>query len=464
MLIYLTNVYILFRMKHRIHTANTRLFAYFIFLALLGSALFQIPRLYVSGKPVPYIDGLFTTVSALCVTGLSTVDMSVYTGKGLAVLLFFIEAGGLGLVSFFTIYLAVPSKRISLVNRNFIRDFFVEDAEVNPRQIIIRILLTTVIIQSAGAVVLAVLLRIAGEPHCIAYGIFISVSAFCNAGFAPYSDSLHRFSANYGICITVCLLIVAGGIGFTVISDMVTYFHRKARGKKNCILTFHTHVVLFMTGLLIVLGTILFFAAEYAHAFKNMTVLQKICSALFQSVTLRTAGFETVAQNTFSGPSTIVSVVLMMTGGSPGSMAGGIKTTTVFLVCCYAFRDQEDKGELSVFHRDVPSEVLEKAVAVLVKGFCIFFVSLMLLAVFEHTGLESGIFSLSDLVYESVSAFGTVGVSKGVTPLLSTYGKIVIILTMFAGRTGIIAMTMNASRGSIQKELTDYPHGTVLVG
>lgn len=451
-------------MKHRIHTANTQLFAYFIFLALLGSALFQIPQLYVSGKPVPYVDGLFTTVSALCVTGLSTVDMSVYNGAGLVLLLFFIEAGGLGLVTFFTVYLAVPSKKISLVNRNFIRDFFVEDAEVNPRQIIVRILLTTVVIQAAGAVLLALLLHGAGETHSVFYGIFLSVSAFCNAGFAPYSDSLRRFYADYGICTVVSLLIIAGGLGFTVINDIAVYVYRRLHHGKRCMLSFHTHIVLFMTALLIASGTLLFLAAESTHAFGTMTIPQKICSAFFQSVTLRTAGFETVPQNAFSAPSTIMSVLLMMTGGSPGSMAGGLKTTTVFLVCCYAFKNQEDKGDLSVFRRDIPTAVLEKAVGVFVKGFCIFIVSLLLLAFSEHAALQSRIFSLSDLIYESVSAFGTVGVSKGVTPLLSTYGKIVIILTMFAGRTGIIAMTMNASRGSVQKELTDYPYGTVIVG
>jgi trk system potassium uptake protein TrkH len=451
-------------MKHRIHTANTQLFAYFIFLAMLGSILFQIPQLYVSGRPVPYIDGLFTTVSALCVTGLSTVDMSVYTGKGLILLLFFIEAGGLGLVTFFTVYLAVPSKKISMVNRNFIRDFFVEDAEINPRQIIIRILLTTVVIQAAGSAVLAVLLHCTGETHSIFYGIFLSISAFCNAGFAPYSDSLHRFSADYGICSVICVLVIAGGLGFTVINDIATYVHRRFHRGKKIMLSFHTHIVLFMTGLLIVSGTVLFFIAEYSHAFGGMTLPQKLFSAFFQSVTLRTAGFDTVEQSTFSAPSTIMSVFLMMTGGSPGSMAGGLKTTTVFLVCCYAFKNQEDKGDLSVFRRDISLSVLEKAVGMLVKGFCIFFISLLLLAFSEHAALQSGLFTLSDLVYEAVSAFGTVGVSKGVTSLLSTYGKIVIILTMFAGRTGIIAMTMNASRGGIQKELTDYPYGTVIVG
>ncbi|MFA6857256.1 MAG: potassium transporter TrkG [Treponema sp.] len=451
-------------MKHRIHTANTQLFAYFIFLALLGSVLFQLPRFYVSGKPVPYLDGLFTTVSALCVTGLSTVDMSIYTGAGLALLLFFIEAGGLGLVTFFTIYLAVPSKKISMVNRNFIRDFFVEDIEVNPRQIIIRILITTVVIQTAGAVLLAVLLYKAGETHNIFYGIFLSVSAFCNAGFAPYPDSLHRFYADYGICTIVCILVIAGGLGFTVINDIAMYIYRRIHHKRRSMLSFHTHIVLFMTVLLIVCGALLFFIAEYSHAFKNMTLPQKLFSAFFQAVTLRTAGFDTVEQNTFSAPSTIISVLLMMTGGSPGSMAGGLKTTTVFLVCCYAFKDPEDKGDLSVFRRDIPLSVLEKAVGVLVKGFCIFFVSLLLLTFSEHASLQTGIFTLSDLVYEAVSAFGTVGLSKGITSLLSVYGKIIIILTMFAGRTGIIAMTVNASHGGDQKELTDYPYGTVIVG
>ena len=451
-------------MRRRIHTANTLLFLYFTLLVLAGSLLFCIPQMYVSGKPVPYIDCLFTTASAICVTGLSTVDMGIYSAAGLVLLLVLIEAGGLGLVTFFTIYLAFPSRRISLVNRNIIRDYFIDEAGVDVRQIIIRILLVTCVIQTAGAAMLSVLLHMAGEQHSIFYGIFLSVSAFCNAGFAPYSDSFHRFYSNYAICIVTCFLIIAGGLGFTVINDIATSVHRRLYGKKKKVFSLHTHIVLFMTVLLICCGTVIFFAAEYAHAFKNMTFPQKICNAFFQSVTLRTAGFDTVPQSSFSAVSTIISVLMIMTGGSPGSMAGGLKTTTVFLVCCYAFKDQEDKGDLSVFRRDIPSSLLEKAVAVLVKGVCIFFISVLLLAVSEHASLAAGVYTLSDLVYESVSAFGTVGLSKGVTPLLTVYGKIVIILTMFAGRTGIIALALNSASGSSQKELTDYPHGDVLVG
>lgn len=451
-------------MRYRIKSAAAQLFAYFILFALIGSGLFQIPFLYDSGIAVPYIDGLFTTVSALCVTGLSTVDMSVYSGAGLAVLLVFIELGGLGLVSFFTIYLAFPAKKVSLVNRSFIREYFIGDANTGIRQIIFRIVIITLLIQLLGASVLSVLLQRAGEKHFISYGIFLSVSAFCNAGFAPYTDSMRRFYSNNGICFSICALIIAGGLGFTVYSDIASRIKRKFSLHHAPAFSLHTKIVLFMTVLLTLCGTILFWICEYKNAFASMTTGESFCNAFFQSVTLRTAGFETVPQALFTPRSMIVSLVLMMIGGSPGSMAGGLKTTTIFLLWVSVFHSEEDRGNLSIFKRDISQNILSKAVGIIVKAFCLLVVLMILLTITESKSLASGAFSLGDLLFETVSAFGTVGLSRGATPLLSSAGKILIMFTMLAGRTGLVALQLGLQPKQSQKNVTDYPCEDVLVG
>lgn len=453
------------RFHHRIKSAQVRLFLYFFTLAIIGTVLLSLPFCYKSGKTVQLIDSLFTTVSAICVTGLSTVDMRLYTLAGLVVILFLIEAGGLGLVSFFTVFLVFSAKKISLLNRNIIRDYFTEDSAFESRQIIKVILAATLAFQAAGALVLAPILKNAGESHWIFYAVFLSVSAFCNAGFSPYSDSLAQFSGNGAICLWLSVLIIAGGLGFMVIANIIGVVKSRCSKKSKRILSLHSKIVLLMTFVLITLGTVIFFFAEKDGAFNEMSFFKALNCAFFESVTLRTAGFETVPQGKFSPLSTFCSIILMLTGGSPGSMAGGIKTTTLFLLVCVAYKRASDKNAPSVFHRDIAEESTEKSLAVFVKGVCLLCVSYALLLVSESSSLKAGTFSAGELFFEAASAFGTVGLSKGITAALSSAGKIFIMLLMFAGRTGITFIAL----GSLHKEkpldsLADFPKESVLIG
>lgn len=453
------------RFHHRIKSAQVRLFLYFFTLALIGTVLLSLPFCYKSGAKVPLIDSLFTTVSAICVTGLSTVDMRLYTRAGLVIILFLIEAGGLGLVSFFTVFLVFSAKKISLLNRNIIRDYFTEDSAFESRQIIKVILAATLAFQAAGALVLAPILKNAGESHWIFYAVFLSVSAFCNAGFSPYSDSLAQFSGNGAICLWLSVLIIAGGLGFMVIANIIGVVKSMCSKKSKRILSLHSKIVLLMTFVLITLGTVIFFFAEKDGAFSGMSFFKALNCAFFESVTLRTAGFETVPQGEFSPLSTFCSIILMLTGGSPGSMAGGLKTTTLFLLVCVAYKRASDKNAPSVFHRDIAEESTEKALAVFVKGVCLLCVSYALLLVSESSSLKAGTFSAGELFFEAASAFGTVGLSKGITAALSSTGKIFIMLLMFAGRTGITFIAL----GSLHKEkpldsLADFPKESVLIG
>ena len=450
--------------KFRIKSATENLFIYFLFLALTGTILFRFPAFYSDGMPIPLIDSIFTTVSAMCVTGLSTVDMSVFSNSGFLLILLLIEAGGLGLVSFFTIYLALDAKKISLLNRNIIKDYFTEEQQIETKQIIREIISFTLFIQFLGALFLSLLLKFHGEENYIFYGIFISVSAFCNAGFSPYSESLSSFTNSPVFLLTVSLIIILGGLGFSVMSN-VLFTLKKQNGKKRTILSLHSKIVLFTTFILIAGGTAFFFIFEYNGAYKDLSFSSALLNAFFQAVTLRTAGFETVSQNSFSAHSTVLSDIFMLIGGSPGSMAGGIKTTTFFLLLTLAYKSIHDKNSPSIFHRDISESSTSKATSIFIKAICFLSVMIILLLISEQKSIKNGIFSESSLIFEAFSAFATVGLSKGITGLLSNSGKIIIIFLMFAGRTGITFIALNNfSRKNNIKSLTDYPEEDVLLG
>ena len=450
--------------KFRIKSATENLFIYFLFLALTGTILFRFPAFYSDGMPIPLIDSIFTTVSAMCVTGLSTVDMSVFSNSGVLLILLLIEAGGLGLVSFFTIYLALDAKKISLLNRNIIKDYFTEEQQIETKQIIREIISFTLFIQFLGALILSLLLKFHGEKNYIFYGIFISVSAFCNAGFSPYSESLSSFTNSPVFLLTVSLIIILGGLGFSVMSN-IFFTLKKQNGKKRTILSLHSKIVLFTTFILIAGGTAFFFIFEYNGAYKDLSFSSALLNAFFQAVTLRTAGFETVSQNSFSAHSTVLSDVFMLIGGSPGSMAGGIKTTTFFLLLTLAYKSIHDKNSPSIFHRDISESSTSKATSIFIKAICFLSVMIILLLISEQKSIKNGIFSESSLIFEAFSAFATVGLSKGITGLLSNSGKIIIIFLMFAGRTGITFIALNNfSRKNNIKSLTDYPEEDVLLG
>lgn len=452
-------------MKFRIKVKSSayNLFIYFIFMAVIGSFLLSLPFCY-NGEKIPFIDAIFVTVSAICVTGLSTVDMSVFSNAGFMILLLLIEAGGLGLVSFFTIYLTFASKKLSLVNRNIIKDYFTQEQQFEAKQIVKQIILFTLCIQILGSILLSIFLYFNGEKKFIFYGVFLSISAFCNAGFSPYSDSLSRFSQNPAIILTLSFIIIFGGLGFNVMSNVYYSLH-KSKTKKKQILTLHSKIVLTMTSVLIVLGTVLFYVFERKFAFKDMSFSSAFLNAFFESVTLRTAGFETISQNSFSSHSSFVAKIFMIIGGSPGSMAGGIKTTTVFLMLLLAYKSANDKNFPSVFKRDISLESIDKATSIFIKAICFLCIMIGLLLWSQKDLILNGVFSSESLVFEAFSAFGTVGLSKGITGLLSSSGKILIMILMFAGRTGITFIAINSfgKEGEI-KSLTDYPKEDVLLG
>jgi len=436
-------------------TERTVVISYFSFLILTGTVLLLMPGVWQGTNQLTVIDALFTATSAVCVTGLIVVDTAQFSIFGKIVLMLLIEAGGLGLVTFFAFFLATPIRKFSIVSSSIIKDLFIIDLGTKPSTIIRNIVVTAIIIEASGALLLFFAFKNYGiKDHLLLTSIFHAVSAFCNAGFSTFSTSLEQFAGVISVNIIIMFLIVLGGIGFVVIQDV------KQRLKNRIHLaTMHTKIALLMTVLLIVGGAIFFFIEERNGAFKNLTFSQKILAALFQSVTCRTAGFDTIPIASFSTPSILVSILLMFIGASPGSTGGGIKTTTFFMLVLILLRRTYADGSLNVGNRKVSAEMLARVFVLFLRALLIICVSFILLVFIEH---KHGL-SIVQLFFEVVSAFGTVGLSLNTTSLLSSMGKIIIICTMFIGRIGIFTMIVNNAKDHPAK-IYDVPDANILIG
>ena len=446
-------------MKSLHFSGTTRLILLFIFLSITGAFLLQLPCVYKGQNVVPFIDALFTAVSAVCVTGLSTVDMNIYTNFGFLVILILIELGGLGIITFLSIFISAPGKRVSLVNRRVVKQFSIDELENNPRKIIKNIIFYTLSIQFAGFLLLIPLLKSHSIENYIFDALFLSVSSFCNAGFSPYSDSLIQFDNAIALNVVISGLIILGGIGFIVINNIIQV---KKRIKKRT--SMHTKIVLISTAILIISGFLYYFTVEFNHAFKEFSLCKKVSAAFFQAVTPRTCGFESVAQSDFSRTSSLFTLMLMFIGGSPASIAGGIKTTTFFIAIWYVFRGNEKTGTVQFDNRTISKETINKSIIIIIKSVIIIFLGVFFLTITEKSRLVTNTISMFDLAFETVSAFGTVGLSQGITANMSFWGKIVLIITMFIGRTALATM-MIILPGIIKKrQFIEYPEEEVIVG
>jgi len=445
-------------MRIKLTTDKVQLFSYFLGISLLGSILLSMPFVYRSGVPAPYIDALFTSVSAVCVTGLSTLSMDVYSTAGFMVIMCLIELGGLGLISFIAFYLAAPKRKVSLVNRTIIREFFIDDVEYDPRRILWSIIAFTLTIEAVSSVALYFLFREQGSTQPLLDGAFHAVSAFCNAGFSTYDQSLAPFRTDGAILAVIMFLIVTGGIGFIVLSDLSAFAFRKRRR-----LSHHSLLVLTFSSFLIVACAAAFFVLERNYSLLGLPAGERIIASLFQSITPRTAGFSVIDQSSCSPTMRLLTMMLMFIGGSPGSIAGGVKTTTFLIVVLYALRGNADKKGLNVLGRNVNTAVIEKAFNIIAKSLMIIVLSVASLSITEKAAEMSGAFTVFDIMFESVSAFATVGLSMGITGHLSFAGKAVIILTMFIGRTGIVAMALGFIR-SEKERYFEYPSANIMVG
>jgi len=405
-----------------------------------------------------YVDALFTATSAVCVTGLITVDTAAYSVFGQAVIAFLIQLGGLGIISFVTIYIAMPRRKISLLNRGMIKDLYMDEVESNPKTIIKHILAVTLSFETLGGLLLYFRFRRAGASRPVFDAAFHAVSAFCNAGFSTFPDNLERFARDPWVNLTILVLLVCGGIGFLVLQDL-----GKVAAGKHRRLSDHSRIAIAVTGVLLLAGTIFFYLMERGRAYSGLSFGEKLMAALFQAATPRTAGFDTIPQATLTASSLFMIMFLMFIGGSPGSTAGGVKTTTIFVAASAAFSRMDRQWGLKVNGRTIPPHLALKSFGVLGKAVGIAFISALALLMAEANGIAGGEFSFVELLFEAISAFGTVGLSLGVTSKLCAASKGILILTMFAGRVGLFAMSLPSTQERVDRFM-GYPDVNLMIG
>ena len=427
----------------------------FLFAILLGTFILMMPFSLREGEKLNFLSSLFTIVSAVCVTGLTVVDVSkVFSPAGDLVIIFFIQLGGLGVMTFSSILFLAMGKRMTFYERELLKEERNADSSGEISSFIKKLLLTVFVIESIGAIILT--WEFAKEMpinKAVFYGIFHSISAFCNAGFALFSNNLEAYKANPVINLTIGYLITLGGIGFAVITSVIMVIRR---GIDRFNLT--SKVAIIISVILTFGGMILFFILEYSNpaTLGDLNFIQKILASYFQSVTLRTAGFNTIPLGELRNSTIFMCCILMFIGASPGSTGGGIKTTTFGVILFYVIGIVKKKENVEIFNRRLDWEIMNRALAILVLALTYVSAVIMLMLIAES-------FSPEEIVFEVISAFGTVGLTLGITPDLTTFSKLLLIFTMFLGRLG--PMTFALAIGETKKKaLSKYPKENILVG
>lgn len=415
----------------------------FIFI---GGVVLSLPVSSAEGTFTNFVDALFTSTSAVCVTGLVTVPTYTHWSVfGKTVIVILIQLGGLGFMTCFTSVLILLGKRITLKERMIIQDSLGESRLQGLVKLVIRIIKGTFMVEAVGAVLYCFeFIPAYGIAKGIGVAVFTAISAFCNAGFDIIGDySLMPFNSGFFVNITTMGLIITGGIGFTVWWDLLRI---KRQIKENDLgiaknirkLTLHSKIALSMTIVLIFGGAICFFLLEYqnAHTMGQMNMYQRIVASLFQSVTTRTAGFFTIPQNEMTLSSQFLTIILMFIGGSPSGTAGGIKTVTFGIIMLSVVSVVKGKENTEIFRRTIPSNTVRKSLAIMVVSLFTIITATMLLSITE------GSKQLMELMFEVVSAMATVGLTMNLTATLTVSGKLLIIFLMYMGRIGVLTMAL----------------------
>ena len=430
----------------------------FIILIVIGTGMLLLP--YSTTNGITLTDALFTSTSAVCVTGLTVRNtFADFTLFGKIIILILIQIGGLGYMSMATFLAILVGRKIGISGRLLIKESL-STASLEGVVIFMKGMLAFVLIaEGIGAVILSA--RFYQDyplDEAIMYGVFHSISALNNAGFSLFEESLVKFRGDGVINLTVMLLIIFGGLGFIVIDDLYARI-RKRSGK----LMVHTSLVLWTTGILIIAGAVLIYISErnYLFALPGTGLMETVYSSLFASVTARTAGFNTMDYSVVQPATIFLTTILMMIGGSPGSTAGGIKTTTISVVIINIWCTIRGRRDTSVFKRRIPEDMVSKSLVILALAtIYIAFVTLVIIDM-EHT-------KFLETVFEVVSAFGTVGLSTGdgaghsFCATFSDMSKGIIIITMLAGRLGPLTLFMALLRQ--REESIRYPEGRVIIG
>ena len=447
--------------KALFHRPEGLLIGTFAALILCGALVLWLPAAH-RADPVGFVDALFTSTSAACVTGLTTVDTATrYTRVGQTAIMMLIQLGGLGVMTFWALAAQMLRSRLSFTSQAAWQStFFEEESRGDFRTALRRILILTLTIEALGAlVILGGLHGYTPAAGGVYEAVFLAVSAFCNAGFSVYSDNLVGLRGSPPIVWAIMFLIVAGGLGYTVLFEVLKRGWQRLRRRRHdpLIASLNTKVVLRMTGVLIVAGAAMLLITGLTPA--EVTWAEQSIHALFQSVTARTAWFNTIDIGALPVPSLLILIGLMFIGGSPGSCAGGIKTTTTAVWLAQVFTRLSGREHLTLLGRRVPPDVVRRAALVLGVAALWNGLGVMVLSISEG---GRPCVRLEQIILEQISAFGTVGLSANFTPSLTVVGKLWIIATMFVGRLGPLTVAFAAL--ARPKAPFEYPQERVMIG
>ena len=435
----------------------------FVVVILAGTVLLSMPFSSTNGA-ISFIDAAFTATSATCVTGLSLFDTySSFSIFGQAVILVLIQVGGLGFATFATAFTLLTRKKLGY--RNLL--IFGESAGTTGLDIVslLRVVISvTFLCELIGSLIL--MIRLVPEYGSLGAwaSIFASVSAFCNAGFDVFgfiegNVSASTFISDPLVTLTISSLIFVGSLGFLVIQDIyVSKITSKIQKKSFVKLSYHSQICLRVSASLLLLGALGFFFFEYNNTLNGLNFFDKVFASIFQSVNTRTAGFASVDINSQHDITKVMTLILMFIGGSPGSTAGGIKVTTFIVIASTVASTMRGRQDVVFLAHRFDKKTVYRAITVAFLGLMVIFVDLLLITYFSPIG------TILDTVFESISAFGTVGLSTGVTANLNPLGKIVMILTMFIGRVGPASLGIAILIKGKKKNESIYPEGRILIG
>ncbi|GAA0763050.1 TrkH family potassium uptake protein [Clostridium sartagoforme] len=444
-----------FSLKRKIKLKGVQILALgFLIAIFIGGIILSLPISSASGEATNFLDAIFTSTSAVCVTGLVTLDTSTYWSTfGQMVIMILIEVGGLGFMTFGVLISLVLGKKITLRERLIMQEAMNTHSIQGLVKMVKYILVFTVSVQVFGAVLLSTqFIPEYGIYKGLFYSLFHSISSFCNAGFDLFGTSLINYSSNTTVILVISTLIIIGGLGFTVLLEIYEF-----RSIKK--FSIHSKLVLISTLILILIGTLLIFVFERnnVETIANMNMKDKMLNSFFASVSPRTAGFNSVSTTAMTSVSKFLTIILMFIGGSPGSTAGGLKTVTFAILVLTVISVIRGREDAEIFGRRFSKGVVYKA-------FTILFIAVSLVIMFTMILLFTEVSaSFMDILYEVTSAFGTVGLTLGFTPNLSSIGKVLIILMMYFGRVGPLTVMLALARKN-KKSGYKYPEGKILIG
>jgi trk system potassium uptake protein len=430
----------------------------FLTLIIIGAFLLMLPVSVKNYENITFIDALFIATSATCVTGLTTFSIiDNFTTFGQIIILILIQIGGLGIMTLSSSMAIFLGRSMAMKDRIIMQELLHVSSLNELIGVIIDIIKYTFIIELWGALILTVAFTLDGFEfdQALYHGIFHSVSAFCNAGFSLFNNSLESFSTNPLINLTISCLVILGGLGFIVLKEVKEVISNNMPLVR---ISLHTKIVIISSFILTLIGFILFFFGEFLGALDQYSLFEKFQIAFFQSVTLRTAGFNTIPLTNLHVHTIYLMSLLMFIGASPGSTGGGIKTTSFAILIQSIFATVKGRGNVEFFKRKVPNQAVVRVTALTIISIMIVSLFIFILMKIETNQNFLSIF------FEVISAFGTVGLSLGITSYLTTLGKIGIILMMFIGRVGPLTFMFAIGADESKGGLFRYPNGRLMIG